>query len=136
MKTRQSQATIYKTDRATPRYADDSRLGQIAPTYRGFVIRCEAAELPAKQRQVDEFWSRAYFSAQSQAARQLSIKSESGGARLGSGFDSARYRITQTAQSPRSGSHHSAVTARQVLSTPRSSATRLAQMHPRRPMPV
>jgi hypothetical protein len=45
-------------------------------TYRGFVIRCLAAELPAKQRAIDAFWSKAYYEAQTEAGRRAVIEQE------------------------------------------------------------
>jgi hypothetical protein len=82
MKTRQSAATIYKTERKSAatgaHYAGECAAdhGLVSPAYRGFKISCLSAELPAKQRAIDEFWSRAYFAAQTPAARQAVIEQE------------------------------------------------------------
>jgi hypothetical protein len=76
MKARQSAATIYKPDRTAPSGADSEPQGMAAPQYRGFVLHCLAGELPAKQRAVDAFWSKAYFEAQTPAGRQAVVQQE------------------------------------------------------------
>jgi hypothetical protein len=76
MKTRPSATHIYKYGRAPSHVADDSHKGPIAPTYRGFVCRCLAAELPRVQRQINEFWDRAYFQAQTEAQRRAVVDQE------------------------------------------------------------
>jgi hypothetical protein len=76
LKTRQSQATVYKADHSASHSADSGPQGMIRPTYRGFSISCEASELPAKQRAVDAFWSKAYFEAQTPAGRQAVVRQE------------------------------------------------------------
>jgi hypothetical protein len=77
LKTRQSQAMVYKQDhRAAPHVADSGPAGLISPQYRGFIIRCLAGELPAKQRQINEFWDRQYFSAMTPAGRQAVVDQE------------------------------------------------------------
>jgi hypothetical protein len=66
-----------KTDRATPHIADSGPAGPISPTYRGFRVSvADAGELPAKQRAIDAFWSRAYFEAQTPAGREAVIAQE------------------------------------------------------------
>jgi hypothetical protein len=78
VKTRQSQATIYEYGRTTPHCVDScpAGSGEIAPQYRGFQLHCLAAELPAKQRAIDRFWSDAYFKAQTEAGRRAVIAQE------------------------------------------------------------
>jgi hypothetical protein len=82
MKTRQSQATIYKPDRAGPRtdphHADacPADRDEINPVYRGFKLNCLAAELLAKQRAIDAFWTTLYFETQTQAGREAVIAQE------------------------------------------------------------
>jgi hypothetical protein len=76
LKARPSQATIYKYGRATSHIAESDPQGMVAPQYRGFTIRCEAAELPARQRAIDAFWSKAYYEAQSPVGRDAVIAQE------------------------------------------------------------
>jgi hypothetical protein len=82
LKTRQSPATIYKTDRKSAaegaHYADSCAAdrGEIYPVYRGFKLSCLSAELPAKQRAIDALWSRACFAAQDRAGREACIRQE------------------------------------------------------------
>jgi hypothetical protein len=82
MKTRATNGTAYRQDRKTAadgaHYADTCAAdrGEIHPVYRGFRVTCSASELPAKQKAIDGFWSRAYSAAQTPAARQAVIDQE------------------------------------------------------------
>jgi hypothetical protein len=75
LKTRQSQATVYKQDRSsTHNYVEPSVA--IGPVSRGFKLNCLVGELPVKQRAIDAFWSKAYFEAQTVAGRQAVVDQE------------------------------------------------------------
>jgi hypothetical protein len=81
MKSRARGTSVYRQDRksvATARTAGSCAAdqGEISPVYRGFKLKCFGNELPAKQRAIDEFWSRAYLEAQSPAAWQAVFAQE------------------------------------------------------------
>jgi hypothetical protein len=83
LKARQSQATIYKQDRAR-HYSTGPHMtgacaadhGEIAPVYRGFKLTCTSTDLPRLQKAIDKFWLNAYFGAQTPAAREAVVQQE------------------------------------------------------------